>query len=58
MAIGKLNKIVQFSNGFNKMAAENGLVLGLPVWPKIDHSETRLVQFSDSFFLSFRFRHS
>jgi hypothetical protein len=37
---------MRFSNGYNKMAAENGLVLGWPVPAEIDQSKARFVWFS------------
>jgi hypothetical protein len=42
----------QFSNGNNKMAAKNGLVLGWPVPDETDHSKTRLVRFSNAYYIS------
>jgi hypothetical protein len=47
MAIQTLDNFIRFSNGNNKMAAENGPVLGWLVPAEIGHSKTRLVKISD-----------
>jgi hypothetical protein len=47
MAFLKLDHFVQFSDGYKKMAAKNGLVLRWLVPAEIDPSIIRFVWFSD-----------